>query len=203
MQSGASPRCAGGPRPDPAAGLVTGVGSNPLYAAGHWTPELVRLAWWHRRTWPPRCAQSPNPLVGGAGVATRGPRPRLLRPGPVPESRWNWPHSGRCRALRSCPGVASGQLFVIDGDAYFSRSGPRLVDRPRDPRAPAASGALPLPPVAPGRGPLHLSPHDLFRSILLTGSLALGALLACARAQEPLPARLRSPARGGTAPEWR
>lgn len=100
---------------------------DPLYAAGHWTPELVQLA-------------------GGIdGHGRPGARSRRMPWSEVQE--WapevlilaccglDLPRSlAELATLRAQPGfadlpcVATRQLFVIDGDAYFSRSGPRLVD---------------------------------------------------------------------------
>jgi iron complex transport system substrate-binding protein len=100
---------------------------DPVYAAGHWTPELVMLA-------------------GGIdGHGRPGARSRRMPWEEVLEWR---PEvlilaccgldlarsQGEVAQLRALPGfadlpcVASGRLHVVDGDAYFSRPGPRLVD---------------------------------------------------------------------------
>jgi iron complex transport system substrate-binding protein len=100
---------------------------DPLYACGHWTPELVSLA------------------GGTEGHAQPGARSRLLD--------WNevlaWRpevlviaccgldraeterHLGLLTArsgYADLPCVVQGRVHVVDGNAYFSRPGPRLVD---------------------------------------------------------------------------
>jgi len=100
---------------------------DPLFAGGHWTPELVELA------------------GGRDGHARPGERSRTLTWDEV--RAWN-PELllvaccgfdlARTRAelglLTSRPGwadleaVRRGGVVLADGDAYFSRPGPRLVD---------------------------------------------------------------------------
>ena len=100
---------------------------DPLYACGHWTPELVEYAGGregHARTgeasrvlaWDEVLAWRPEVMViAGCGLT-------------VEEVRRQYP------ALRSRPGFdqlpcsRTGRLTAVDGLAYFSRPGPRLVD---------------------------------------------------------------------------
>jgi iron complex transport system substrate-binding protein len=101
--------------------------ADPIFTAGHWTPELVRLAGGQpvlsqegeysvRIPWADLRAANPDVLViacCGHGVErTREDLPLL---GTLPG--WN-----QMRAVRA------GRVYVVDGSAYFSRPGPRVVD---------------------------------------------------------------------------
>jgi iron complex transport system substrate-binding protein len=101
--------------------------ADPIFNAGHWTPELVRLAGGTpvlaaegtdsvRVAWDDLRAADPEVLViacCGHGIErTRQDVPRLERlPG--------W------RELRA---VRDRRVYLSDGSAYFSRPGPRVVD---------------------------------------------------------------------------
>jgi iron complex transport system substrate-binding protein len=99
----------------------------PLMAAGNWMPELVeraggvnlfgeagRHAPW--MSWEQLCERDPDVLVlmpCGFDIArTRQDLPLLTR-------RPEWP---KLRAVRS------GRVFVTDGNQFFNRPGPRLVE---------------------------------------------------------------------------
>jgi iron complex transport system substrate-binding protein len=99
----------------------------PLMAAGNWMPELVELAggvnlfgqagrhapW---MSWEQLCERDPDVVVllpCGFDIArTRQDLPLLTR-------RPEWPN---LRAVRS------GRVFVTDGNQFFNRPGPRLVE---------------------------------------------------------------------------
>jgi iron complex transport system substrate-binding protein len=96
-------------------------------AAGNWTPELVRIAGGTnlvgevglhspRMSWDDLSASDPDVIVVAAcgfdlARTRRELGPLLAHP--------SWP------ALRA---VRAGRVFVADGNAYFNRSGPRLVE---------------------------------------------------------------------------
>jgi iron complex transport system substrate-binding protein len=100
---------------------------DPPFSSGHWTPELIALA-------------GGRPVLGTAGErsrtldwdAVRAADPDVLLVAccgfDVPRTRRDLP------LLASQPGfdtlrcVQNGRLYVTDGNAYFSRPGPRLVD---------------------------------------------------------------------------
>ena len=100
---------------------------DPLFTCGHWTPELVRLA-------------------GGIEViAAEGERSRtmsleeLLAAAPdvlviaccgfdVERTMQEMPAFLALPGVAEIPAVRSGRVHVIDGNAYLSRPGPRLVD---------------------------------------------------------------------------
>ncbi|VTU02498.1 abc transporter substrate-binding protein : ABC-type Fe3+-hydroxamate transport system, periplasmic component OS=Chloracidobacterium thermophilum (strain B) GN=Cabther_B0043 PE=4 SV=1: Peripla_BP_2 [Gemmataceae bacterium] len=100
---------------------------DPPFSCGHWSPELVRLA-------------GGDEVIGRAGHPSRtlsweevvAARPdvvfvaccgfsldRTLVDVPGLAARPGW---------ADLPAVRAGRVFVTDGNAYFSRPGPRLVD---------------------------------------------------------------------------
>jgi iron complex transport system substrate-binding protein len=100
---------------------------DPPFSCGHWSPELVRLAGGSEglgvegrpsRTlaWDEVVAYDPEVLVvaccGFNTERTRADLPILER----------YPHFAELTCART------GRVFVVDGNAYFSRPGPRLVD---------------------------------------------------------------------------
>ncbi len=100
---------------------------DPPFCAGHWSPELVRLAGGREligikgqpsRTmgWNEILAVQPEVLFiacCGFGID------RTLQDLPILTQSPGW---------SSLPCVQSQQVYVVDGSAYFNRPGPRLVD---------------------------------------------------------------------------
>ena len=100
---------------------------DPLMSAGNWMPELVEMAGgvnlfgeagkhspWLQ--WDDVVAKDPEVLVVspcGFGIA------RTMEEMPQLTARPEWP------ALRA---VREGRVYVVDGNAYFHRPGPRLVE---------------------------------------------------------------------------
>ena len=100
---------------------------DPPFSSGHWTPELVELA------------------GGREVVGVAGQRSRMLDWQQIVAARPDVMLIACCGfdvertladlpILRGYPGwndlpcVRSGRVYVVDGNAYFSRPGPRLVD---------------------------------------------------------------------------
>jgi iron complex transport system substrate-binding protein len=110
-----------------AAGLrpVTGVfleWLDPPYRAGHWTPDLLRLAGIHD---PLARAGVPSVAVSWDAVAEARPELLLLAPcGFVLERA----QSEARRVAAEIDSVGARRVAVFDGSAYFNRAGPRLVD---------------------------------------------------------------------------
>lgn len=100
---------------------------DPPFAAGHWNPELVRLAGGtdvlgepgeksRRVTWDEVVEADPDVIV----VACCG-----LDVGRIGKDLEQLTHNELWRQLRA---VRSGRVLTFDGSQYFNRSGPRLVD---------------------------------------------------------------------------
>ncbi len=102
----------------------------PLMSAGHWTPELTEIAGGNFLlgkaglhspilTFEDLLAADPDVLL----IAPCGlPIERTMREVPLLQSHPQW------KILKA---VQNGQVYVADGNQYFNRPGPRLVDTAR------------------------------------------------------------------------
>jgi iron complex transport system substrate-binding protein len=100
---------------------------DPPFCSGHWGPELVELAGGveplgrkgkdsTRIAWEQVLDAQPEVIV----LACCGHRPgRTLRDVPILRRYPGW---------ESLPAVQQGRVYAVDGSAYFSRPGPRIVD---------------------------------------------------------------------------
>lgn len=100
---------------------------DPLFSCGHWSPELVTLAGGQEvvsqpgqrsrtLTWDEVVAAQPEVLViACCGYSIERTRQDL----PILEAQPGW---------SDLPCVRSKRVHIVDGSAYFSRPGPRLVD---------------------------------------------------------------------------
>ena len=100
---------------------------DPPFASGHWVPEQVRRA----GGWD---------VLGDDGersrettwdaVAEVDPEMLLLMPCGLhlAETVEEWARTPRPTWYRDLPAVRRGQVFAMDGSAYFSRPGPRVID---------------------------------------------------------------------------
>ena len=100
---------------------------DPIYAGGHWVPEMVNLAGGEDAAgragqksrivpWEELRAARPDAIVliaCGFDVARTAREVRLLE---------------RLPGWAGLPAVQSGRVYATDASAYFSRPGPRLVD---------------------------------------------------------------------------
>jgi iron complex transport system substrate-binding protein len=100
---------------------------DPPYRGGHWMPELVELAG----------ATDLLGRVGEKAVATdwetvRTAEPELLILAccgyDVPRTLADLPLLEAVPGWRDIPAVRAGRVWAVNGSAYFSRPGPRLVD---------------------------------------------------------------------------
>lgn len=99
----------------------------PLYVAGHWVPEMVALAGGHdvlgrtgepsrKVTWQNVLDAKPEVmLLMPCGFDTR----RAVKESEPLRSREGW---------NAMPAVKSANVYALNGSAYFSRPGPRLVN---------------------------------------------------------------------------
>jgi iron complex transport system substrate-binding protein len=100
---------------------------DPIYAAGHWVPEMVELAGGHNvmgRKGEPSAKIDWNQVVELAPdmillMPCGFDVPRTLREAAVLKQLEGW---------HELPAVKTGQVFAVNGHAFFSRPGPRLVD---------------------------------------------------------------------------
>lgn len=100
---------------------------DPPFCAGHWSPELVAIAGGREAigvagarsvttAWERIVTADPDVLlIACCGFDVQ----RTLQDVPILQSYAGW---------ESLACVRSGRVFVVDGSAYFSRPGPRLVD---------------------------------------------------------------------------
>lgn len=100
---------------------------DPPYCSGHWAPELVELAG----------GRDPLGLPGVDSTRILWERVVEARPEVLVAACCGWSVERTLEdfpLLRSYPGwetlpaVRSGRVYAVDGSAYFSRHGPRIVD---------------------------------------------------------------------------
>jgi iron complex transport system substrate-binding protein len=91
---------------------------DPLFNAGHWVPEQVRIA-------------GGKDVLGTAGARSRevgwsdvvAARPEIVIAMPC-----GWDAARAAREAEALGDLAGARVVGVDGAAYFSRPGPRLVD---------------------------------------------------------------------------
>jgi iron complex transport system substrate-binding protein len=100
---------------------------DPPFSSGHWSPEMVRLA-------------GGIELIGREGQRSQSTAwEEIVRVDPeilviaccgfdVERSRQDLPILAAYPGFDGLTCVRSGRVYVVDGSAYFSRPGPRLVD---------------------------------------------------------------------------
>jgi iron complex transport system substrate-binding protein len=100
---------------------------DPIYAAGHWVPEMVELAGGHdvlgRKG-------EPSAKIDWHKVVEFAPDVILLMPCgfDVPRILGEAPVLKQLAGWHELPAVKAGKVFAVNGHAFFSRPGPRLVD---------------------------------------------------------------------------
>jgi iron complex transport system substrate-binding protein len=91
---------------------------DPPFNAGHWVPEQVRLA-------------GGEDVLGEPGARSREitwAEVREARPAVVIAMPCGWDAERAAREAEALDAIADARTFGVDGAAYFSRPGPRLVD---------------------------------------------------------------------------
>ncbi|HYA30947.1 MAG TPA: ABC transporter substrate-binding protein, partial [Acidobacteriota bacterium] len=99
----------------------------PLYSAGHWVPEMIALAGGFDVLGKP---DQPSAQITWDHVVNTRPDVLLLLPCGF-DVRRTVKESTPLRALpgwNDLPAVRNGNVFALNGSAYFSRPGPRLVN---------------------------------------------------------------------------
>ncbi len=99
----------------------------PLYAAGHWTPEMVELAGGEDIL---GRQGEPSSKVEWRDVVSARPEVILLMPCGFDVRRTVKEATPlrRREGWNDLPAVRAGKVFAVNGNAYFSRPGPRLID---------------------------------------------------------------------------
>jgi len=99
----------------------------PLYAAGHWAPEMVELAGGEDMLG--RKGEPSSKVEWRAVVAAR-PEVILLMPCGFDVRRTVKEATPlrRREGWNDLPAVRTGKVFAVNGNAYFSRPGPRLIN---------------------------------------------------------------------------
>lgn len=100
---------------------------DPPFAVGHWVPEQIRRAGgWDLLG---RDAERSVETTWEA-IAEVDPEMLLLMPCGyhLAETVAEWERTPKPRSWRMLEAVRRGQVFAVDGSAYFSRPGPRVID---------------------------------------------------------------------------
>jgi iron complex transport system substrate-binding protein len=101
---------------------------DPLYGPGHWTPELIQIAG-GRSVF--GSAGTPSQRISWESIIAFAPEVIVLCPcgftleRALIEADAILPYRPGWDAL---PAVRNGRVFAVDGNAYFSRPGPRIVE---------------------------------------------------------------------------
>jgi iron complex transport system substrate-binding protein len=100
---------------------------DPPMAAGHWTPELIRIAGGH-----PILGRDAEPSRPTEWQRIRDEAPEVVLVAPcgfqVNQSLREMGELLKRPGFAQTPAAQRGQLAVVDGSSYFNRSGPRLAD---------------------------------------------------------------------------
>jgi len=120
----------------------------PVYVAGHWTPQLIELAGGEDVLGLPG---EPSQVVSWQALADAQPELVLVMPCGYDQTR---AHAEAVRYARELARVGAARVVAVNASAYFSRPGPRLIDGlellahvlhpQRFSEAPAGALALPL-----------------------------------------------------------
>lgn len=101
---------------------------NPIFGPGHWLPELVTLAGGQPGL---GTAHTNSQRVGWGDVIAFAPEVIVITPcgfdlaRTVAEAQAVLPRRAGWPAL---PAVRNGRVYAVDGNAYFSRPGPRIIE---------------------------------------------------------------------------
>jgi iron complex transport system substrate-binding protein len=100
---------------------------DPLFVSGHWMPEMVEIA---GGTDDIGNHGTPSTRITWETVRDSQPEVVILMPcgADVPKTLSELPYVQALAGWDDLPAVRSGRLYAVDAGAFFSRSGPRLVD---------------------------------------------------------------------------
>ena len=95
---------------------------DPVFVAGHWTPELIELAGGEDVL---GRAGAPSRTVTWDAVADAEPEVVIVMPCGYDAAR---AHTEAVRYTHQLAGLGAHRVVAVDASAYFSRPGPRLTD---------------------------------------------------------------------------
>ncbi|MEX0804491.1 MAG: cobalamin-binding protein [Candidatus Binatia bacterium] len=100
---------------------------DPLYAAGHWVPEMVQIAGGADVLGSPG---KPSAKVDWRNIVASSPDLLILMPCGFDVDRTIQESSvlNRLEGWNELTAVKNGRVLAVNGNDYFSRPGPRLVD---------------------------------------------------------------------------
>lgn len=98
----------------------------PIYVAGHWVPEMVRIAGGHDVLGKPR---KPSFAVGWDEIVAAEPDIAVIMPCgfDVPRTRRELHLLAGQAGWNDLRAVRNGRVYLTDASAYFNRPGPRIV----------------------------------------------------------------------------
>jgi iron complex transport system substrate-binding protein len=95
---------------------------DPVFVAGHWTPQLIELAGGEDALGRPG---EPSRVVTWDELAAARPEVLVMMPCGYDEQR---AHAEATAYARELAGVGARRIVAVNASAYFSRPGPRLID---------------------------------------------------------------------------
>jgi iron complex transport system substrate-binding protein len=95
---------------------------DPVYVAGHWTPQLIELAGGEDVL---GLAGEPSQTVSWEAVADAAPQIVVVMPCGYDAPR---AHEEALTFAEELEAVNAGRVIAVNASAYFSRPGPRLID---------------------------------------------------------------------------
>lgn len=100
---------------------------DPIYAAGHWVPEMIELAGGHDVLGQ---KGKPSEKIQWKQVVELSPEVIVLMPCgfDIQRTAIEAATLKHLEGWHDLPAVKSGKVFAVNGHAFFSRPGPRLVD---------------------------------------------------------------------------
>ena len=100
---------------------------DPLIAGGNWIPEMVEIA---GGSYALASAGDHSPAMSWETLTELQPEVIVLMPCgfKIPQSQADVPALTAHPEWQSLPAVQSGRVYIADGNAYFNRPGPRIVE---------------------------------------------------------------------------
>ena len=100
---------------------------DPLYAAGHWVPDMVACAGGVDVL---GTAGAPSEPITWKQLRAAKPDVMVIMPCgfPIARTRREIARLTKQPGWKTLPAVKTGRVFLVDGPAYFNRPGPRVID---------------------------------------------------------------------------